>query len=237
MSGARVKSRKPRALNDMRLRIQHLVDERTSMLMGISHDLRTPLTRALLRNERLPESAAREYLVADLGKTGDRLADMMEFLRGNGAAEGAERVDLPSLLQTISAEFSDEGRAVGYEGVGHFVYTCRPHSLSRAVANVLESTARYGSKLTVSLHAPPGEPVEIDVSDNGVSDGGTDTPASRDKQLCPSLSPIGIGIGLSIARDLIAAHGGKIELFEHMPRGLAARIILPVDGKISRNIT
>lgn len=236
--GPREIAQTARALNDMRLRIQHLVDERTSMLMGISHDLRTPLTRALLRTERLPASPAREYLVADLRKTGERLSDMMAFLRGNGAVEGTERVDLPSLLQTISAEFSDEGRPVGYEGVGHFVYACQPHSLSRAVANVVESTARYGSKLTVSLHAPPGEPVEIELSDSGQSDDSYDAllPAARDK-LAPTLSPSGIGIGLSIARDLIAAHGGKIELFERMPRGLAARIILPVDGKISRNIT
>jgi signal transduction histidine kinase len=215
------------ALNDMRKRVRSLVDERTHMLQAISHDLRTPLTRLRLRIERLNNDSLRENMLQDIAIVGDMLNETLAFLREGGQSEAAQLVDVPSLLQTICAQFTDVGHQVSYLGPARLAFACRARALTRAVTNIVDNGTKHGAAVTVALQVRNNESVQIEVSDDGP---GIPVPL-REKvfepffkadsaRRCPGPRQGGFGLGLSIARDIVRRHGGEIELLDHAPQGL-----------------
>ncbi|HEX4507408.1 MAG TPA: histidine kinase dimerization/phospho-acceptor domain-containing protein, partial [Alphaproteobacteria bacterium] len=148
-AGPREISQVARALNEMGARIQALVEARTRMLAAISHDLRTPLTRLRLRAERLGQGEGQEGMLSDIARISDMLGETLVYLRDGTSAEAEQRVDLPSLLQTISAEFADVGHAVSYQGPNRLACACRPGALTRAVTNIVENGTKYGTVVIV----------------------------------------------------------------------------------------
>ena len=217
------------ALNDMRKRVRSLVDERTQMLAAISHDLRTPLTRLRLRTERLTDVNIRDSMLQDIATVNDMLGETLAYLRDGGQQEPVDLVDLPSLLQTICAQFTDFGHDVSYEGPDRSAFACRAHALNRAVTNVVDNATKHGATVAVALRVVNEMAVQIDVSDDGPG-----IPhALRDKvfepffkgdSARPSTARAGFGLGLSIARDIVRRHGGKIDLLNRSPRGLTVRL-------------
>lgn len=220
------------ALNDMRRRIQTLVDERTRMLVAISHDLRTPLARLGLRAERVVDENVREGMLRDIATINDMLTETLTYLREAGSQEPIHRVDLPSLLQTICAEFIDVGHSVSYEGPGRLTFACRTHALARALTNVIDNATKHGSSVAVALQELDRTTVQIDVADDGPGIarellGKVLEPFFKVDNARPSCGRSGFGLGLSIARDIIKSDGGTIELFNHAPHGLTVRLRLP----------
>ncbi|HTY50899.1 MAG TPA: ATP-binding protein [Steroidobacteraceae bacterium] len=221
------------ALNEMRDRIRALVEERTRMLLAISHDLRTPLTRLALRAERVADDGLREGMQHDLRAVIDMLSETLAYLREGASAEPPRRVDLPSLLRTVCAEFSDVGHAVSYQGPGRLAVVCRDHALSRALTNVVDNATKHGKVVRVALQTLPGERVRIEVADDGPG-----IPAElRDKVLEPFFKidrsrhgpgRAGFGLGLSIARDILHAQGGDIVLAGNERGGLSVQLNLPM---------
>jgi signal transduction histidine kinase len=231
-TGPREIAQLARTLNEMRRRIKALIDERTSMLMSIGHDLRTPLTRISLRAERMADAGMREAVLADLRKMSDLLSDMLAYLRGSSPVEPSQEIDLADLLQTTCREFAAQGSAVQYQGDEHFSYTCRPRSLARAVAHVLANAARHAPHAELRFKAEPDSPVLIEIADDGPGLG----PELREKVFepffradgaRPSLERGGFGLGLPIARGIVRCHGGEITLRANAPTGLMVRIALP----------
>ena len=216
------------ALNDMRKRVRSLVDERTQMLAAISHDLRTPLTRLRLRTERLPDGGAREGMLRDIATINDMLSETLAYLREGGQLEPVLLADLPSLLQTICAQFTDFGHRVSYEGPDRFAFSCRAHALNRAVTNVVDNGVKHGVAVLVTLQVLSDSAVQIEISDDGP---GIPTPLQekvfepffKGDSARPSSGRGGFGLGLSIARDIVRRHGGTIELIDRIPRGLIVR--------------
>ena len=230
------------ALDDMRTRIRALLDDRTRMLAAISHDLRTPLTRLRLRAERLADPGLRDGLLHEITRITHMLDETLNYLRRDVRSESPSRIDLPSLLQTVCAEFADVGRAVSYEGPPHLTWTCRPNVLTRAVTNIVDNATKHGAVVTVSLRLLGGNAAEIDVSDDGPGI----PPALRRKVFDPFFkgdmarsaeARSGFGLGLSIARDVVKGHGGEIELLDRMPRGLIVRVLLPEHALACGNIS
>lgn len=220
------------ALNDMRTRIRALLDDRRRMLAAISHDLRTPLTRLRLRGERVAEPEVRDGILREVASISRMLDETLEYLRPGVQDEGMTRVDLPSLLQTISAEFADVGHAVAYEGPVRLTWTCRPSALSRAISNVVDNGVKHGSGVLIALRAIDDRMVEIDVSDDGPGI----SAAVRERVFEPffkgdsargAAARSGFGLGLSIARDVIRDHDGRIALLDRLPNGLIVRMSLP----------
>jgi signal transduction histidine kinase len=220
------------ALNEMRERIRLLVEERTRMLLAISHDLRTPLTRLRLRAERIPDPGLREAMMNDLVAVTEMLGETLAFLRDGARSESPRRVDLPSLLRTICGEFADIGHNVSYDGPARFPVTCRDRALARAVTNVVENATKHGKVISVALEVPSTECLRIDVSDDGPG-----IPADlREKVLEPffkidpaRLDPggrAGFGLGLAITRDIVRAHGGHIALTGNDRGGLTVQLWL-----------
>jgi signal transduction histidine kinase len=229
-----------RALNEMGARIHALVEARTRMLAAISHDLRTPLTRLRLRAERLghgegPDESQREGMLSDIARISDMLGETLVYLRDGASSEAEQRADLPSLLQTISAEFADVGHAVTYEGPNRLACTCRPGALTRAVTNIVENGTKYGTIVTVKLRKADADTVAIEISDDGAG-----IPADlRERVFEPffkgdrgraAAEEAGFGLGLSIAHDIVKGHGGRIGLSDRQPHGLRVSILLPLGG-------
>jgi signal transduction histidine kinase len=219
------------ALNEMRARVRALVDSRTRMLAAIGHDLRTPLTRLRLRAERL-DDPVRTSMLADITMIDAMLSETLAYLRDEVRTEPPARVELPSLLQTIAAEFSDIGHRVAYEGPDRFAYLCRPQALARALRNLVENGTKHGSEVVIRLTAAADDALAIEISDDGAGI----PPAHREKvfepffkgdSARPAAARAGFGLGLSIARDTVRGHGGDIFLLDRAPHGLTVRIVLP----------
>jgi signal transduction histidine kinase len=220
-----------RALNEMRRRVRSLVDERTRMLVAVSHDLRTPLTRLRLRIERLSDHPAQGAMLEEIATINEMLSETLAYMREVGQAEASAPTDLPSLLQTISAQFADTGHDVVYRGPDRLVLSCRPHGLTRAVTNLVDNATKFGAAVEVGMTTTAKE-VLIEVSDDG--------PGVPAAMLPHVFEPFfkgdnartqtdggGFGLGLSIVREIAERHGGGVELENRRPHGLIARLRLP----------
>jgi len=229
-------ARVARALNEMRARIRGLLDERTSMLTAISHDLRSPLTRMKLRAERMSSAATNvsiaEGMFSDIARMEQMLAETLTYLRDDARREPTLSVDLPSILQTICTELADLGEAVSYDGPERLVYRCKPGAITRAISNLVDNAIKYGTCVSLNLRILRDKSIEIDVADDGPGISDTDRKRAfepffkADTARAPR-SKGGFGLGLSIARNIVEDHGGKIDLLACVPRGLRVRIRLP----------
>jgi signal transduction histidine kinase len=217
----------------MRERITTLIDDRTRMLAAISHDLRTPITRMRLRSEFIEDAVYRSHMLGDLDQMRSMLQSVLSFLRNDGKPESMTLVDIATTLQLVTDQFADMGHKVAYEGPEHAMATLRPDGLYRSITNLVENAVRFGAEATIRLGVSP-ETVTIEVEDDG--------PGISDAHKGAMLEPFvrgddarnmddetaGFGLGLSIARAIVLAHGGALSLNDRQPHGLIARIELPV---------
>jgi signal transduction histidine kinase len=222
-----------RALNRMRERISTLIDDRTKMLAAISHDLRTPITRMRLRSEFIEDDAQRSHMLMDLDQMRSMLESVLSFLRNDRKLESMTLVDIATTLQLVSYQFADMGHKVAYDGPRHAMATVRPDDLHRSITNLVGNAVRFGAEATIRLEVSPNT-VTIDVEDDGP--GISDTlkeamlePFVRGDDARNMDDTPGFGLGLSIARAIVLAHGGGLSLNDRQPHGLIVRIELPVD--------
>lgn len=223
-----------RALNGMQSRISVMVEARTRMLRGISHDLRTPLTRLRLRAERVGEDEVRGALLTDIERIDRLLKESLGYLRDNHQREASQRADLASVLQTVCDEFGDMGHDVTYRGPTRLIADFKPLALTRAVTNLCENAVKFGKHVEIDLQSLDGS-AQIDVADDG--------PGIPEQHRSRVLEPFfkldaarrdsetGFGLGLSIVAEIIQAHRGKLELLDRSPQGLVARLVIPLHQK------
>jgi len=218
------------AFNTMQCRIQRLISARTAMLAAISHDLRTPLTRIRLRGELIADPIQQARLFRDVDELQQMIDGALAFFRGDAQQEAVTSLDLPSILQTIVSDFSDQGVAVTYGGPARLPYLGRPIALKRAVSNLVENAIKYGTPPAIGLVVEPSQ-VIITVTDKG--------PGIPEEALEPVFTPFyrleksrnratgGVGLGLTATRSIIREHGGEVILTNLPEGGLEARITLP----------
>ncbi|MGE5517635.1 MAG: ATP-binding protein [Bacteroidota bacterium] len=209
------------AFNQMQDRIRRFVEDRTRMLAAISHDLRSPITRLQLRAEMLPDGEARTRMLADLADMADMVSSTLEFARGEGSDEAVQAIDLAATLGAICDNASDIGLAAEYEWSGRLVCACRPLALKRALTNLVENAARYGgvARVRTTQH---GRDIRVVIEDDGPGI----PPESMEKVFTPfyrleqsrNRKTGGMGLGMTVARTIVRAHGGDITL-ENMPEG------------------
>jgi signal transduction histidine kinase len=221
-----------KAFNLMRERITTLIDDRTKMLAAISHDLRTPITRMRLRSEFIEDDMHRHRMLSDLDQMRSMLESVLSFLRNDRKLEAMTLTDIASTLQLITDQFTDMGHKVIYDGPEHAMATVRPDDLHRSVTNLVENAVRFGAVASVRLVVLP-DTVTIEVEDDGpgISDARKDVmlePFVRGDDARNMDETAGFGLGLSIARTIVLAHGGRLSLNDRQPNGLIVRIQLPV---------
>ena len=216
------------AFNRMQERIRRFLQQRTEMLAGVSHDLRTPLTRLRLALAVLParEELSQEIadMTADVEEMERMIGDYLAFARGE-ATEPARLVDLARLLEEVAAGARRAGAAVTLEVPAELPVRLRPDAVRRAITNLVDNARRHAHR--VVLTAAPAGPRAIEVT---VDDDGPGIPSGRREAAFrpfESGSAGGTGLGLTIARDVVRAHGGDITLEDSRLGGLRARVMLP----------
>jgi len=220
-----------RALNEMRSRVRHLVEQRTLMLAAVSHDLRTPVTRLRLRAEEIEPAELRQKILRDLGTMQSVIQSALWFLRGDAYCAQRVRVDMSSLLQTVCDGFVDMGGAVSFTGPPHLTVQGDPEQLTRAITNLVDNGLKFGNSVVVRLKAASSG-IVVEVEDNG--------PGILDAEKKLATEPFyrgdasrnladldSFGLGLSVARSITEGHGGKLSLLDAEPGGLLAKLTLP----------
>jgi signal transduction histidine kinase len=227
--------RAARALNEMRGRIKTLVDGRTRMLAAVGHDLRTPITRLLLRAEDIEDHSLRRQFMGDLHTMGGMVESALSFLREQTTRNQPVRTDLSSLLQSVCDDFVDMGGNVDFAGPRHCLVDCDPDQMGRAVTNLVENAVKFGRSATIRLKTATADNVEIEVEDDGpgIPDAEKDRVFEPFYRADSGRSPGrgGFGLGLSIARAIAEAHGGRLSLEDAVPSGLIARLTLPTSKR------
>ena len=214
----------------MRERIQRQFRQRTDMLTGVSHDLRTPLTRMKLQLAMLGDRDGAKELSQDVTDMERMLEGYLAFARGEGT-EKPEPTDLGDLLEDVVGLVRRRGRPIDLHLEDHLNLPLRPNAFRRCVTNLVENAARYGEHVSVRA-GHRGDAIEITVDDDGPG-------IPEDKRaevfrpffrLDDSRNPEtgGVGLGLTIARDVVRSHGGEIILSESPAGGLRGRIRLPL---------
>ncbi|MDP3599703.1 MAG: ATP-binding protein [Bosea sp. (in: a-proteobacteria)] len=228
--GAREVRRAGNAFIEMKRRVERAVGERTTMLNGVSHDLRTILTRFKLSLALLERSSEIEALEKDVDEMARMLEDYLAFARGD-AGETAVETDIRGLLEELKSDAERQGHQTELTVVGDPLVVVRPDAFRRLMTNLVSNAARYGDRIAIrATHDARYLIVMID-------DDGPGIPADQREDVfrpffrldeARNVDSGGTGLGLAIARDIARAHGGDIILADSPLGGLRATVRLPV---------
>ena len=222
-----------RAFNIMRDRIQRQIAQRTDMLAGVSHDLRTPLTRMKLQLAMMGDANAEDVaaLREDLSEMERMLEAYLAFARGDGTEE-ATFTDAAELLESIVGRFRREGAAISLSTADVPARAkMKPIAFERCLSNLIANAVRYGKTVAVSgSHNGGILHLTIDDDGPGISADKREEAFRAFHRLEPSRNPKtgGIGLGLTIARDIVRGMGGDIALDESPAGGLRAILKIPL---------
>jgi len=228
--GAREVRRAAYAFLEMKRRIERAMDQRTAMLNGVSHDLRTILTRFKLSLALLGDQPEVEELTGDVDEMQRMLEAYLSFARGD-IAEAAAPTDIRAMLETLRQESVRLGHETHIAYSGEPVATVRPDAFKRCVANLLNNALRHGEKINLEGSCDR-KFLLIHVDDDGPGI----PPESREDVFRPFVrldearnqDEGGAGLGLAIARDIARAHGGDVFLANSPLGGLRASVRVPV---------
>ncbi|HVJ54644.1 MAG TPA: ATP-binding protein [Aliidongia sp.] len=213
----------------MRERIQRQMTQRTEMLAGVSHDLRTPLTRMKLELELLDETEEIVGLKSDVSEMQQMIEGYLSFARGEGN-EAQQVVNIVELLEELVAAARRGGAEISLAAPDELYVPVRRDSFRRCIVNLVGNAERYGGHVWITLVADRAA-VELMIDDDGPG-----IPIElREEVFRPfyrlesSRNPStgGVGLGLTIARDIMRGHGGDLFLETSPQGGLRARIVLP----------
>jgi len=222
--------RAAQAFNRMQARIKHLIDERARALAAVSHDLRTPLTRLRLRAELVDDEKLREQMAADLDAMAAMIDATLDYLRGLQDAEVARPIDMNALLQSLADDAAVLGKAIRVDGMALAPFTGRLSALRRAVQNLIDNAIKYGHSAHILIDDTVST-LRVTVEDEGYGIAPDELPRVTEPYYRPDASRSretgGVGLGLSIVKDIVLLHGGELVLSNRPQGGLSAAIVLP----------
>jgi two-component system osmolarity sensor histidine kinase EnvZ len=231
--GASEVRRAASAFIQMRERIDRFVQQRTEMLAGVSHDLKTPLTRMRLQLAMMPKDTDTESMLGDLAEMERMLSEYLEFARGENG-EAAEATELAALVAEAAADCArtrDATERIALKVAEPLTVTVRRYGLKRCLVNLIDNALKYGRRVEVGVRRA-GKSAEIMIDDDGPG-----IPSERREEAFRpfhrldegrNLQMGGVGLGLAIARDIARVHGGDVILEGSPLGGLRARLSVPL---------
>ena len=228
--GATEVRRAARAFIEMKTRVERAIDQRTTMLAGVSHDLRTVLTRFKLELALIGDSPEVEAMRRDVDEMSRMLEAYLAFARGD-AGEQSAPTDMAAFLEELRLDAERSGHKAVVVFHGHPVVTVRPNAFKRCLANLVSNAARFARTISITGHRDHRW-LTVTVDDDGPGI----PPHMREDVFKPFLriddarnqDQGGTGLGLAIARDIARSHGGDVTLGNSPMGGLRATVRIPV---------
>jgi len=220
-----------RAFLEMRGRIKKQIEQRTAMLAGVSHDLKTPITRMKLQLAMMKDLPDVEHFLQDIQEMENMLEGYLAFARGDGDEE-TESVSIRNILDRIISKSKREGHELEHNFNKDFMLNIRPLAMERAIGNIIGNSCKYAGKTWIEFSKKDKDILEIIIEDNGPG-----IPKERREDVFKPFYRLeksrntktgGIGLGLSIAQDIINGHGGEIVLDDSKRGGLKVVLHLPI---------
>lgn len=225
------------AFREMQRRLRAYVDDRTHMVGAIAHDLRTPLTRLAFRIESL-DGPIKDAMAHDVADMEAMVAAAMSFVRGTNERRRRERLELGSLVERVADDIAMTGRDVTAEVSGNLVIDGDQIALKRLFANLFENGLKFGTRVRARAFRE-GRFAVVEVDDDG--------PGLPQQEMERVFEPFyraersrsretgGIGLGLSVVRSIVRAHGGDVTLSNRAEGGLRARVCLPLEPTAAKS--
>ncbi|MGC6484596.1 MAG: ATP-binding protein [Candidatus Puniceispirillales bacterium] len=229
LEGAREVRLAGQAFQAMSQRIQRQMVERTEMLAGVSHDLRTPLSRMKLQLEFMASGPDRDEMAKDIDEMDRMITGYIDFA-SNAVVEAVEKQSLADIVEESIRGLDRDGTTIQFNpGEGHHAtIPVRPRMIRRAMDNLIGNAMRYGTSCSVTIeHSPEALQVIIDDDGPGIPKESRQSVLRPFFRLNPDEQHSGSGLGLSIANDAVLAHGGVMLLGDSPMGGLRVRVQLP----------
>ncbi len=212
----------------MMKRINKHLTQRSEMLSGISHDLRTPLTRLKLQLAMMDKKDTAKKMASDIDEMEKMLNDYLQYTKSQSEEDYVE-VDIKNILADILKNF--DPNKYEFSADQNIIIQGRKNLIKRCVANVVENGFSYGNKISVELRK------SVNAAIITVGDDGPGIPKSEYENVFKpfyrvdksrGLNKSGVGLGLSIAQDIVKSHGGNISLSQSKQKGLLVKISFPL---------
>ena len=244
--GRKIKNFKPTGATEVRKaadayikmqeRIEKFLEQRTLMLAGVSHDLRTPLTRIKLQLEMYSNQKGNTELLKDVNEMQYMLETYLDFSQTVSSEEDTE-VDLKELIDNIISTSNEKSKIISLKptNLKNIKYICKKIALKRCVINLINNAKAFGDEVLITLNESNKE-ITITIEDNG--------PGIPKKDYEKALRPFqrldssrnqniaGSGLGLSISQEIMNSIGGNIKLSKSKLGGLKVIMALPLKGNI-----
>ena len=227
-SGATEVRRAAEAYLKMQERIERFIEQRTLMLAGVSHDLRTPLTRLKLQIEMLSDDKTNIELLSDVNEMQKMLENYLDFAE-DVTREKATKTDLKKMINEIIDSESSKSKTIEFniKNDEPIFFECRTIAMKRCITNLLNNACSYGDRIRIALEKKK-DAIDISIEDNGP---GIDK-SDYDKAIKPFIrldssrnqNIPGSGLGLSISQDITSNHGGKLIMSKSNLGGLKVQL-------------
>jgi signal transduction histidine kinase len=218
------------AFNLMQERLRRSFSDRDQLVAAISHDLRTPTTRLRLRADFIEDPDQRARMLNDLDEIETMTRSVLAFASNSAQPEPRATVDLVSMLRSLCDDTPGASLALPPGAAARIAYQAEPVALRRAVTNIIDNAVKYGGCARVSLAMDDGAVhVVVDDEGPGIPPSEIDTVFRPFRRLETSRNREtgGTGLGLTIARTVVRAHGGEVTLANRAGGGLRAEVVLP----------